>query len=190
MSAEKNLLKSLELNPNYHKTYIELMSVYDNRKEYQKVEEYARKMLTIPSLPGRYIGIAYYYLGKSYYDRNLKPESIRFLKEAVQNFSANRLQISPKWLVMLGDACYQAKDYKSSMFYLQSVMKANASFPEANLYMGMNYMVQGDMAKAQEYWQKALDMKPSLYYILLENNDKLGNYAQIKTIAESLRKEN
>lgn len=180
VSAEKEFLHSLKLNPNFQKTYYELLNIYDNQQRWDKVEEYARILMNIKQETRKDMNKAFglYYLGKSYYSRGLKKEALYYLQKVVSRKS------STQWQVYLGDCYLEVKQFEKSMQALKWALAQDMNFPEANLYLGMNYYILKQAEKAKEYWDRALRFKPTLYLRLLEFFDKQKDPENVRKLAE------
>ncbi len=179
--ADSLFMEAIKRNPENKKIYYQLFDMYDKTGKYEKVEEYARKLFKY--LPEDHIGN--YFLGKSLFNRGRKAEAIPYIEKAIamcRNLKPPNNLVPPPWAILLAASYTYNNQIKPSIAILDKVL-AKTRIPDAILYQGMNYYIQGDSAGAKDYFNQALSVQPELYIQLMEFYNKRGNYNEVKRIA-------
>jgi len=153
--AEKHFLKGIEINPEFHHVTYNLGNVYEQRNNAPKALEYLNKTLEMyPTHINSHTLMGKVY-GRLLNDYN---KSVFYLEKAVYEFKED----SPGVLQNLGNAYAGKGDYTKAIGIFQRLIKKDPNNARYYINMGITYDRLGDKAKANEAYQKARQIDPSI----------------------------
>jgi 4-amino-4-deoxy-L-arabinose transferase-like glycosyltransferase len=133
-TAEREFLKSIELNPNEEMAHNNLGLIYARRGDYEKAEMFYKKELEI----NPYYDNAHFNLGLLYFNLNRKEEAVLFWKKT--------LEINPNFIdaiKSLASYYYEEKDYKEMTPYLIILKNMGFKIPEEMLkFININSIIK------------------------------------------------
>src|SRR3972149_1944443 len=154
-----------------------------------KKKYFALALMLVIALIG--IGGGYYWWKKV----NAPPEPFTYqtredLDKAIKKFEEDRKSTKFTWQdgFNLGVAYIYAERFEDAVKPFEEVKNYRPSFDKTYESLGMAYYRQGNMGKAIEAWQKALELNPSAEH-LKDMLERAKRRFEIKNRAEALKEE-
>jgi len=150
-SAIINFRRAIQSSPEFINPYLQLASIYNGRKEFDKVNFYLRRAEKLDSLSG--------YL---WYQRGLRFNGLQQLDSA--GFSFNRaLQLNPKMYLahyQMGLLNYKQQNYRQVINHLEKVKSVNETLPQLPEILAISYEKTGRFRLALQQYNKVLREQP------------------------------
>jgi len=155
--AIKHYNKAIELKSDYAKAYYYAGVIYIGKKDLDKAIDYFKKFLDLkPGYPNNVeasITMAFLYFFK--YDYKNADE---YFKKVIE-YSPDKAEA----YYDVGDIYYdRIKNVEKAVEYFKHAIEQKADFADAYSYLGTISRDEEDYTKAIEYYEKALQLKPSL----------------------------
>ncbi len=153
-----------------------------NSRDFNRAISLFNKSLSYPVDKGIQ-ALAWHWKGEALYQQKNYSEAIKFYTQSIQSASFRELDIYPMALYSIAYAYFGNEDYKASVYFFDSYLKAEAEsgrpdtrkVNDATLRLSDSYFVIKDYDKALYSYNKIInDQSPSADYALFQKGIILG----------------